>query len=175
MTTNTHAHPHIQQTLAVTRREKKKKRQKSQEFMSEAVASSGGCGDGDGVKVRVLLIGQFGSGKSTLVRVFASGKPLVLKDGTVESTPPPLPEGVQASTPSVIKDLVVDGHDIRLFLVDTAGEERFSTVSCSLYRGQSARPSALAAPRLTRARTHTRTHRSECGDCSVRRHRCAQL
>ncbi|XP_039553216.1 ras-related protein Rab-18-B-like isoform X1 [Passer montanus] len=75
-----------------------------------------------GLTLKLLLVGDSGVGKSSLLRRFT--------DGAFE---PHL-------TPTVgidfkVKKMVVDGRAVQLAIWDTAGQERFRTVTPSYYRG----------------------------------------
>ena len=85
-------------------------------------------------KLRILFIGSFGSGKTTMVHSFLSGKPLVIQEGKIESVPPAPEVAGEVTAPTYVKEMKLDGREIKLYLVDTAGEESFSTVSCSFYK-----------------------------------------
>ncbi|XP_015741251.1 ras-related protein Rab-18-B-like isoform X2 [Coturnix japonica] len=78
--------------------------------------------DGNGITVKLILIGDSAVGKSSLLLRFAEGsfepnlKPTICVDFKV-------------------KKMVVNGHTVQLAIWDTAGQERFRTLNPSYYRG----------------------------------------
>ena len=74
------------------------------------------------IQFRVILIGDSGVGKSSLLRCFTDGSFFEVSDPTV---------GVDFFA-RVLK--VADGTPIKLQLWDTAGHERFRSITKSYYR-----------------------------------------
>lgn len=79
----------------------------------------------DELKVKVIMIGDSGVGKSCLLKSFLN-EPW---DGTHTTT-----IGVDFE----IKKVVVDGRPINLQIWDTAGQERFRTITTSYYKASDA-------------------------------------
>lgn len=71
------------------------------------------------VNIRVLLVGDAGVGKTSILLRY------------VENTF----EDQQAEFESKTKTLTVKGRDVKLTLMDTAGQERFRTLTSGSYRG----------------------------------------
>ncbi|XP_050228047.1 ras-related protein RABC2a-like [Mercurialis annua] len=80
----------------------------------------GGSGGGYDLSFKILLIGDSGVGKSSLLVSFISN--------SVEDLAPTI--GVDFK----IKQLIVDGKRLKLTIWDTAGQERFRTLTSSYYR-----------------------------------------
>jgi len=72
--------------------------------------------------LKVILLGDGGVGKSSLMNVFVSGKFAVDSFHTV---------GVEF----LIKEIVVDGEKVALQIWDTAGQERYRSLRTPFYRG----------------------------------------
>jgi small GTP-binding protein len=75
------------------------------------------------IKVKVLIIGDVGVGKTSLVHRF-------VEDSFAEE--------VAATTGSDAvrtKVFEVDGHNVDMLIRDTDGQERFGNITCSLYQG----------------------------------------
>lgn len=73
-------------------------------------------------RLRVILLGDSGVGKTTLMHRFASGS----FDPLVKTT---------VTAPEMEKKVRVDGHRYSLRLIDTAGQERFQSLRGNFYRG----------------------------------------
>jgi len=71
------------------------------------------------VAIRVLLVGDAGVGKTSILLRY------------VENTF----EEQQSEFESKTKSVTVMGHDVKLTLMDTAGQERFRTLTSGSYRG----------------------------------------
>jgi len=71
--------------------------------------------------VKVMIIGEAGAGKTSLIRRFVGGG---FESGFVSTL------GVDFK----IKDIVVDGEKIKLQIWDTAGQERFRTMARAYYK-----------------------------------------
>ncbi|KAI4300352.1 hypothetical protein L6164_033740 [Bauhinia variegata] len=85
------------------------------------MSSSSGQSSGYDLSFKILLIGDSGVGKSSLLVSFISS--------TVEDLAPTI--GVDFK----IKLLTVGGKRLKLTIWDTAGQERFRTLTSSYYRG----------------------------------------
>ncbi|XP_010543449.1 PREDICTED: ras-related protein RABC2a [Tarenaya hassleriana] len=85
------------------------------------MGSSSGQGGGYDLSFKILLIGDSGVGKSSLLVSFISS--------SVEDLAPTI--GVDFK----IKQLTVAGKRLKLTIWDTAGQERFRTLTSSYYRG----------------------------------------
>lgn len=72
--------------------------------------------------LKVILLGNGGVGKSSLMNVFVSGKFAVDSFHTI---------GVEF----LIKEIVVDGEKVALQIWDTAGQERYRSLRTPFYRG----------------------------------------
>lgn len=72
--------------------------------------------------LKVILLGDGGVGKSSLMNVFVSGKFAVDSFHTI---------GVEF----LIKEIVVDGEKVALQIWDTAGQERYRSLRTPFYRG----------------------------------------
>ncbi|XP_065857123.1 ras-related protein RABC2a-like [Euphorbia lathyris] len=83
-------------------------------------SSSGQGNSGYDFSFKILLIGDSGVGKSSLLVSFISN--------SVEDLSPTI--GVDFK----IKQLIVDGKKLKLTIWDTAGQERFRTLTSSYYR-----------------------------------------
>lgn len=79
-------------------------------------------GDAD-YKFKVILLGNIDVGKTSTILRFA--------DGTFE-------EKIRGEIDQKSKDLVVDGKTARIIITDTAGQERFRTLTSSYYRNADA-------------------------------------
>uniref|UniRef100_A0A8C5IWD4 small monomeric GTPase n=1 Tax=Junco hyemalis TaxID=40217 RepID=A0A8C5IWD4_JUNHY len=75
-----------------------------------------------GLTLKLLLLGDSGVGKSSLLRRFT--------DGAFEPRLTPT-VGIDFK----VKKMLVDGRAVQLAIWDTAGQERFRTVTPSYYRG----------------------------------------
>ncbi|KAJ8754028.1 hypothetical protein K2173_001926 [Erythroxylum novogranatense] len=84
------------------------------------MGSSSGQGSGYDLSFKILLIGDSGVGKSSLLVSFISS--------SAEDLPPTI--GVDFK----IKQLTVSGKRLKLTIWDTAGQERFRTLTSSYYR-----------------------------------------
>ncbi|OAY40949.1 ras-related protein RABC2a [Manihot esculenta] len=84
------------------------------------MGSSAGQGSGFDLSFKILLIGDSGVGKSSLLVSFISS--------SVEDLSPTI--GVDFK----IKQLIVGGKRLKLTIWDTAGQERFRTLTSSYYR-----------------------------------------
>ncbi|KAK9127557.1 hypothetical protein Syun_016354 [Stephania yunnanensis] len=84
-------------------------------------SSSGQGSNGYEYSFKVLLIGDSGVGKSSLLVSFVNA--------STENLPPTI--GVDFK----IKLLTVDGKKVKLTIWDTAGQEKFRTLTSSYYRG----------------------------------------
>ncbi|KAJ9184362.1 hypothetical protein P3X46_004094 [Hevea brasiliensis] len=84
------------------------------------MGSSSGQGSGFDLSFRILLIGDSGVGKSSLLVSFISS--------SVEDLSPTI--GVDFK----VKQLMVGGKRLKLTIWDTAGQERFRTLTSSYYR-----------------------------------------
>ena len=78
---------------------------------------------GDLLTFKVLMLGDSGVGKSSIMIRFASGE---YDETTMIST-----TGIDFKQ----RDIVVNQEQIRLQVFDTAGQERFHTLATSVYRG----------------------------------------
>ncbi|XP_072954416.1 ras-related protein RABC2a-like [Typha angustifolia] len=85
------------------------------------MGSSSGSGSAYGYSFKILLIGDSGVGKSSLLVSFISNQ--------TEDLAPTI--GVDFK----IKHLTVGGKKLKLTIWDTAGQERFRTLTTSYYRG----------------------------------------
>ncbi|NXR71515.1 RB18B protein, partial [Pycnonotus jocosus] len=94
-------------------------------------SGSGGCGCSDtsrcgmgpaGLTLKLLLVGDSGVGKSSLLRRFT--------DGAFEPSLKPT-VGIDFK----VKKMVVEGRAVQLAIWDTAGQERFRALIPSYYRG----------------------------------------
>ncbi|XAR65812.1 Small monomeric GTPase [Bertholletia excelsa] len=85
------------------------------------MGSSSGQSGGYDLSFKILLVGDSGVGKSSLVVSFISN--------VVDDLPPTI--GVDFKT----KLLTVGGKRLKLTIWDTAGQERFTTLTSSYYRG----------------------------------------
>jgi GTPase SAR1 family protein len=72
--------------------------------------------------LKVILLGDGGIGKSSLMNVFVSGKFSADSFHTV---------GVEF----LVKEIVVDGENVALQIWDTAGQERYRSLRTPFYRG----------------------------------------
>lgn len=73
------------------------------------------------MEYKIIIVGDTGTGKSSLIRKFTDGEYIDLYNTTV---------GVDFRT----KNCKVNGENIQIHIWDTAGQERFRTITNSYYR-----------------------------------------
>jgi len=78
----------------------------------------------EGTTLKILLVGDSTVGKTSIICRFADG----MFNETQE-------QSIEVDFPSKLKEIDVDGSKLKLQIWDTAGQEKFRTITASYYRG----------------------------------------